>query len=54
MADDHSTGKERPVKIPNQRRITVGIPYPFGHPFHAHSATDSTLIRPPIPQAFGH
>jgi toxic protein SymE len=24
MADDHSTGKERPVKIPNQRRITVG------------------------------
>jgi predicted nucleic-acid-binding protein len=22
--------------------------------FHAHSATDSTLIRPPIPRAFGH
>jgi hypothetical protein len=34
--------------------VMVGIPYPFGHPFHAHSATDSTLIRQPIPQAFGH
>ena len=30
------------------------IPRPFGHPFHGHSATDSTLIRPPIPEPFGH
>jgi prevent-host-death family protein len=29
------------------------IPRSFGHPIHAHSATDSTLIRPPIPAAFG-
>jgi len=25
------------------------IPRPFGHPVHAHSATQSTVIRPPIP-----
>jgi toxic protein SymE len=24
MADDHSTGNAGPVKIPNERRITVG------------------------------
>jgi hypothetical protein len=22
--------------------------------FHAHSATDATLIRPPVPRRFGH
>ena len=27
MADDHSTGKARPVKIPTERRITVGHLY---------------------------
>ncbi len=30
------------------------IPRPFGHPFHGHSATDSTLIRPPVPRRSGH
>jgi len=24
------------------------IPRPFGHPVHAHSATQSTVIRPPL------
>ena len=32
MADDHSTGKQRPVKIPNQRRITVGKLYYYYTP----------------------
>jgi hypothetical protein len=36
------------------KTVNVPIPRLFGHPFHAHSATDSTLIRPPIPAAFGH
>ena len=27
MADDHSTGKARPVKIPTERRVTVGHLY---------------------------
>jgi hypothetical protein len=26
----------------------VRIPRPFGHPVHAHSATQSTVIRPPL------
>jgi hypothetical protein len=30
------------------------IPRLFGHPFHEHPATDSTLIRPPVPHASGH
>ena len=34
--------------------LFLRIPRAFGRPFHAHSATDSTLIRPPIPEAFGH
>ena len=32
MADDHSTGKERPVKIPNQRYIAVGKLYYYYTP----------------------
>jgi toxic protein SymE len=27
MADNHSTGKPRPVKIPTERRVTVGHQY---------------------------
>ena len=27
MAKDHSTGKPRPVKIPTERRVTVGHRY---------------------------
>lgn len=30
------------------------IPRPSGHPFHEHLATDSTVIRPPVPRASGH
>jgi hypothetical protein len=32
----------------------LGIPRPFGHLFHEHPATDSTVIRPPIPRTSGH
>ena len=32
-----------------EARANVRIPRPFGHPVHAHSATQSTVIRPPIP-----
>ena len=32
----------------------VRIPRPSGHPFHEHLATDSTVIRPPVPRASGH
>lgn len=27
MADDHSTGNSRPVKIPTERRLTVGTQF---------------------------
>jgi len=27
MADIHSTGKQRPAKIPSERRLTVGTQY---------------------------
>lgn len=30
------------------------IPRPSGHLFHKHPATDSTMIRPPIPRSSGH
>jgi hypothetical protein len=30
------------------------IPRPSGHLFHEHPATDSTVIRPPIPRSSGH
>jgi hypothetical protein len=30
------------------------IPQPSGHLFHEHPATDSTMIRPPIPRSSGH
>ncbi|ENI4238993.1 hypothetical protein ACPZJD_006344 [Pseudomonas aeruginosa] len=33
---------------------TLRIPRPSGHPFHEHLATDSTVIRPPVPRASGH
>jgi hypothetical protein len=32
----------------------VRIPRPSGHLFHEHPATDSTVIRPPIPRSSGH
>ena len=35
-------------------RVWVRIPRSSGHPFHEHLATDSTVIRPPIPRASGH
>ncbi len=34
--------------------VGVGIPRPFGPPFHCHPANDSTLILPPIPSTSGH
>ena len=34
--------------------IRLRIPRSSGHPFHEHLATDSTVIRPPIPRASGH
>ena len=33
---------------------SLRIPRSSGHPFHEHLATDSTVIRPPIPRASGH
>lgn len=30
------------------------IPRPSGHLFHEHPATDSTVIRPPVPRSSGH
>ena len=35
-------------------RALVRIPPLFGPPFHGHSATDSTLIRLPVPRRSGH
>ena len=32
----------------------LGIPRSSGHLFHEHPATDSTVIRPPIPRTSGH
>jgi RNA-directed DNA polymerase len=32
----------------------VRIPRPSGHLFHEHPATDSTVIRPPVPRSSGH
>ena len=42
--------------IRSERRLCeeVRIPRSSGHPFHEHLATDSTVIRPPIPRASGH
>ena len=34
--------------------IGVRIPRPSGHLFHEHPATDSTVIRPPVPRSSGH
>ncbi|SBW84369.1 hypothetical protein PVE_R2G0340 [Pseudomonas veronii 1YdBTEX2] len=45
---DHFTRTER-----DQMR-EVRIPRPSGHLFHKHPATDSTMIRPPIPRSSGH
>ncbi|WP_329099995.1 hypothetical protein [Pseudomonas aeruginosa] len=36
------------------RERKVRIPRPSGHLFHKHPATDSTMIRPPIPRSSGH
>ncbi len=36
------------------RRPGMRIPRPSGHLFHEHPATDSTMIRPPIPRSSGH
>ncbi|WP_085741022.1 SDR family NAD(P)-dependent oxidoreductase [Pseudomonas syringae] len=34
--------------------VKLRIPRSSGHPFHEHPATDSTMIRPPIPRLSGH
>ncbi|WP_368666096.1 transposase, partial [Pseudomonas syringae] len=34
--------------------VMLRIPRSSGHPFHEHPATDSTMIRPPIPRLSGH
>lgn len=34
--------------------IELRIPRPSGHLFHEHPATDSTVIRPPVPRSSGH
>ncbi|WP_206745390.1 hypothetical protein, partial [Pseudomonas syringae] len=36
------------------RDVLLRIPRSSGHPFHEHPATDSTMIRPPIPRLSGH
>ncbi|SEB60055.1 ParD-like antitoxin of type II toxin-antitoxin system [Pseudomonas taetrolens] len=37
-----------------QARAQLRIPRPSGHLFHEHPATDSTVIRPPVPRSSGH
>ncbi|MFG9347267.1 hypothetical protein ACEP28_17815 [Pseudomonas aeruginosa] len=46
----------RPRWLLNRRaaKALLRIPRSSGHPFHEHLATDSTVIRPPIPRASGH
>ncbi|RZI91689.1 MAG: hypothetical protein EOP15_00375 [Pseudomonas sp.] len=40
---------------PEPRALSsLRIPRSSGHPFHEHPATDSTMIRPPIPRLSGH
>uniref|UniRef100_UPI0030DB1E23 integrase core domain-containing protein n=1 Tax=Pseudomonas sp. RA_15y_Pfl1_P12 TaxID=3088703 RepID=UPI0030DB1E23 len=36
------------------QQAQLRIPRPSGHLFHKHPATDSTMIRPPIPRSSGH
>ncbi|MBP5059146.1 fimbrial biogenesis chaperone [Pseudomonas chlororaphis] len=37
-----------------QMAFRLRIPRASGHLFHEHPATDSTMIRPPIPRPSGH
>ena len=39
---------------PGTDPVKVRIPRPSGHLFHEHPATDSTVIRPPVPRSSGH
>jgi hypothetical protein len=41
-------------KIRSSFQTLLGILTEFGHPFRSKSATDSDLIRPPVPRDFGH
>jgi Transposase IS66 family len=34
--------------------LKLRIPRPSGHLFHEHPATDSTVIRPPVPRSSDH
>jgi toxic protein SymE len=43
MADKHSTGKARPVKIPTERRITVGHQY-YEYPGEGAESTRSRRV----------
>jgi len=42
------------VYLPESSGPHLRIPRPSGHLFHEHPATDSTVIRPPIPRTSGH
>jgi len=42
------------TEMANKIAAYLRIPRPSGHLFHKHPATDSTMIRPPIPRSSGH
>jgi hypothetical protein len=48
MADDHSTDKERPVKIPNQQRITVGKTF-YDYPPRQDEPSRASCRPVPVP-----
>ena len=48
MANDHSTGNDRPVKIHNQRRITVGQCF-YDYPPRKHEPPGSMGRSVPVP-----
>jgi restriction system protein len=47
-------GQEQVAQIAGSATVSLRIPRASGHPFHEHPATDSTMIRPPIPRPSGH
>ena len=51
---DRSYNWDDKIAIQLSTRELLRIPRPSGHLFHKHPATDSTMIRPPIPRSSGH
>ena len=53
---DSKVGPKTRIEVVTEGILTrrLRIPRPSGHLFHKHPATDSTMIRPPIPRSSGH